>query len=52
MIELSFLKEFMLIKQVHKKYIVFHYRYFLNKGFKFQPNVYNRCHVYQRVYEL
>ena len=22
---------------------VYHYWYFLNKGFKFQPNVYNRC---------
>ena len=21
-----------------------HYWYFLNKGFKFQPNVYDRCH--------
>ena len=31
MIELTFLKEFMLIKQVHDT-------------FKFQPNVYNRCH--------
>ena len=23
---------------------IFHYRYFLNKGFKFQPNVSNRYH--------
>ena len=22
---------------------VYHYWYFLSKGFKFQPNVYNRC---------
>ena len=24
---------------------VWHYWYFLNKGFTFQPNVFNRCHV-------
>ena len=23
---------------------IFHYWYFLNKGFKFQPNVFNGCH--------
>ena len=23
---------------------IFHYWYFLNYSFKFQPNVYNRCH--------
>ena len=28
-----------------KEYDVYHYCYFLNKGFKFQPNVCNRCHV-------
>ena len=27
-----------------KKCDVCHYWYFLNKGFKFQPNVFNRCH--------
>ena len=27
-----------------KEYDVSHYWYFLNKGFKFQPNVCNRCH--------
>ena len=24
---------------------IFHYWYFLNKGFKFQPNVCNTCHL-------
>ena len=24
--------------------IICHYWYFLHKGFKFQPNVFNRCH--------
>ena len=23
---------------------IYYYWHFLNKGFKFQPNVYNRCH--------
>ena len=23
---------------------IFHYWYFLSKGFRFQPNAYNRCH--------
>ena len=27
-----------------KEYDICHYWYFLNKGFKFQPNVCNRCH--------
>ena len=40
MIELTFLKEMMLIKQAN----IFHYWYFLNEGFKFQPNVCDRCH--------
>ena len=46
MIELTFLKELMLvIKQVDQKSaIFFHYWYFLNYSFKFQPNVCNRCH--------
>ena len=26
-----------------KEFDIFHYRYFLNKGFKFQPNVCNGC---------
>ena len=37
MIELTFLKELMLIKQVHQKS-------FLNYSFKSQPNFSNRCH--------
>ena len=36
-----FLKELMLIKQESD---ICHYWYFLNKGFKFQPYVCNRCH--------
>ena len=27
-----------------KKYDICHYWYFLNKGFKFQPNICNKCH--------
>ena len=27
-----------------KECAICHYWYFLNKGFKFQPNVCNRCH--------
>ena len=34
----------MLIKQVHQKCYICHHWYFLNYSFKFQPNVYNRCH--------
>ena len=45
MIELTFLKEFLVTKQMHQKsVIIFHYWYFLSKGFKFQPYVCNRCH--------
>ena len=48
MIELIFLKELMLIKQVHHSVIfecdICHYWYFLNYSLKFQPNVCNRCH--------
>ena len=29
---------------VSKEYNICHYWYFLNKGFKFQPYVCNRCH--------
>ena len=44
-IELTFLKELMLLKQVHQKECdICHYWYFLNYDFKFQPNVCNRCH--------
>ena len=40
-IDLTFLKELMLIRQVSQ---ICHYLYFLNKGFKFQANVSNGCH--------
>ena len=43
MIELTFLKEVVLVKQVHQKSVIFHYCYFINYSFKFQPNVCNRC---------
>ena len=39
-----FLKRLMLINQVHHKSVIFLISYFLNKGFKFQPNVCNKCH--------
>ena len=43
-IELTFLKELMLIKQANQKGAMFvTTAIFLNKGFKFQPNVCNRC---------
>ena len=45
MIELTLLKEFMLIKQVHQKSIdICHYWYFLNYSFQFQSNVCNKCY--------
>ena len=44
MIELLFLKQLMLIKQVHQECDVCHYCYFLNYSVKFEPNVWNRCH--------
>ena len=44
MIELTFLKELMLTRQENQKNYICHYWYFLNKGFKFQPNICNRCH--------
>ena len=31
-------------KSEWKECDICHYCYFLDKGFKFQPNVYNRCH--------
>ena len=37
-----FLKELMLAKQVHQKSAIF--ATFLDKGFKFQPNICNVCH--------
>ena len=44
MIKLTFLKELMLIRQVNQECDIFHYCYFLNQGFKFQPNICNRGH--------
>ena len=45
MIELTFLKELMLIKQGNQmRVIVVNIGIFLNKGFKFQTHVCNRCH--------
>ena len=43
MIELTFLKKLILIKQ-ELKCAVCPYWYFLNYSFMFQPNVCNRCH--------
>ena len=42
MIELTFLKELMLIRHANQKSAVF--VVFLEKGFKFQPDVCNECH--------
>ena len=45
MIELTFLKELMLIRQgIQKECDVCHYWYFLDKGFKFHSDVSNGCH--------
>ena len=45
MIELSILKESILIKQVHQKSVMFvTIGIFFYCCFKFQPNVCNRCH--------
>ena len=41
MTELTFVKESMLIKQVHQKSVMF--VVFLNYSLKFQPNVCSRC---------
>ena len=44
-IELTFLKELMLTKQVNQQSAMFvTIGIFLNKGFKFQPNACNKCH--------
>ena len=44
LIEMRFLKELILIKQRNKKSAIFvTIGIFLNKGFKFQPNLCNRC---------
>ena len=44
MIESTFLRELMLIRQASQKSAIFVTRYNLNKGFNFQPNVCNGCH--------
>ena len=45
LIELTFLKELILIKQVNQKSVVFvTIGIFLNKGFKFAPNICNGYH--------
>ena len=45
LIRLTFLKELMLIKQVHQKSVIsVTIAIFLNHSFKFQPNVCNRCY--------
>ena len=45
MIELTFLKAFLLIRlAIQKSMILFTIGIFLNKRFKFQPNVCNGCH--------
>ena len=43
--ELAFLEEFMLIRQANQKITIFvTIGIFLNKGFRFQPNICNGCH--------
>ena len=44
MIELTFLKELMLIKQANQECEISHHGCFLDKGFKFQISVCNVCH--------
>ena len=45
MIELTFLRELMLVSQAYQKSAIFVTNvFFLNKGSKFQPNVCNGCH--------
>ena len=46
MIELKFLKELILIKQVHQKNVIIVTIgfFFLNEGFKFQADVCKGCH--------
>ena len=46
MIEFMFLKELTLIEQMHQKSVMFVTIsiFFFNYSFKFQPNVFNRCH--------
>ena len=44
MIELKFLKKFMLIRQASQRCDICHYWHFSNKSSIFQPNACNRCH--------
>ena len=45
MIELKFLKELILIKQVHQKNVIIAtIVFFLNEGFKFQADICKGCH--------
>ena len=44
MVELTFLKELILIRQANQKCDICHYWYFLDKGFNFQPYVCSGCH--------
>ena len=44
MTELTFLKVLMLIRQLHQKSVLFVTIGFLDKEFKFQPDVCNECH--------
>ena len=44
LIELTFLKELMLVISASKDCNICHYWYFLNKGFKFRTNVCNKYH--------
>ena len=50
MIELTFLKKLILIKQMNQKECdICHYWYFLDKGFRFQTYVYNDGHDLSRM---
>ena len=42
--ELIFQKELMLIKQAHQKNDIYHYWYFKDIGFKYEPYLCNGCH--------
>ena len=50
MIELKFLKKFMLIRQASQRCDICHYQHFSNKSSKFQPNACNRCHDLLMMY--
>ena len=50
LIELTFLKKLMLIKQVHQRSVIFPTMDVLYKGFKFQLYVCNECHDLLMMY--